>query len=76
METQGLQNYKEFVKPGPMSLLQSIQGFSKFVDMMRIIGITETGGLLHIDIFLKVSMQKSITDIQLVEKPIMLNCKR
>jgi hypothetical protein len=52
-------------RPGSGRLLQSIDCFLKFTDMMRPRRINKTGRLLHIDAFIKIAMKQGIADVDL-----------
>jgi len=53
--------------PRPWSLLEPIQGFLQLVGMLRIVRIKKSFRLLHINFFLKNTIQKGTLNIHLVK---------
>ena len=57
------------LKPGPGSLFETIERFMEFTDIGRIGCINITRRLLHVNLFLKVAMEKGIGHIKLLQRP-------
>ena len=74
IKSQGPQSQTEFVKPRPGGLFQAIKSFEQFAYFV-FVGWNKAWWLSHIYSFLKVSMQKGIVDIHLMNRPMLRNHK-
>jgi hypothetical protein len=68
-ETYGLYVGGETLKPSPRGLFETVQRFLKKTDMIRCSRVFKTKRLLTIDCFVKRTMEKSIFNIELVNRP-------
>jgi len=64
-----IKSLREFEKPGSRSLLKPINGFMKLVNESGISG-GETTWLFYIHIFIKITMQKCVVNIYLMNGPL------
>ena len=65
-----LNNMTEFTKPSPRGLLQPIEGSTQLTHKTILPLSNKPRRLLHVDLFLKVTMKKCIFNIKLMERPI------
>ena len=64
----------EALKLGSRSLFETINGLVKSANMLRQMRSNITRWLRHVNLFLENSMEKGISNIQLLKRPIIGDC--
>jgi hypothetical protein len=75
-ETNGAGMVGKPLKPSTGCLFKTIERLLKFANMGGKTRVNKTRGLLAIDIFGEITMEKSVFDIKLVDGPLLRESKR